>query len=215
MPTETTPVSEPVGTTIEQTNGAPALEAPPEPKLAPDPVPAPAVEAAPPPPPPELASPPPVQAEAPPPPPAPPVTPENIPMGAAIETPSTGFASAPTSPFVDAPPSPFTDAPADGGFMGDAGTAAPRRPKAKKKLSKSTIMWLIVGGILHLIAAGILVLAIMAMMGDDKPEPQKSKNPPVKSTPRAKTQPEGLPMENPKSKPKTTTKGGDVNPFDD
>lgn len=145
-------------------------------------------------------------------PPAPITTPDSIPMGSAIEAPPSPFTDAPASAFTDGPTSPFMDAPAgDGGFPMTRQAAPPRKPR--KKLSKSTIMWIIVGALLHLIAAGILVAALMAMAGgNEEPAPKKRQPPPVT---RARTSPAPLPMESTKPKAKTTAKDGDINPFDD
>jgi hypothetical protein len=105
----------------------------------------------------------------------------------------------------------FTDEPAayDGGaFDTAASPTAPGRRRARKPLGKKNIMWIIVGAVLHLIAAVILVIAIMAMMKDPEPTTKAQPNrtaPPKQSPKNNKKAPEKA-----ESKPK-----GDVNPFDE
>lgn len=65
--------------------------------------------------------------------------------------------------------------------------ASPRRAPAKKKWSRSSIIWLTIGALLHLVAAVILVVVIMAMMKREEP-PQKPLRPSAPAKSKAKSQ---------------------------
>ncbi|MBY0522596.1 MAG: protein kinase [Gemmataceae bacterium] len=105
--------------------------------------------------------------------------------------------------------SPFTnEAPVedDGGFPmspSRSTTATAKRPR--KKWSRGTIMWLIVGGVLHLIALVILIVAVSAMFNANENPPPRKLN---VITTKTKAPP-------PQTKAKTTGKDDDVPPDKD
>jgi hypothetical protein len=155
----------------------------------------------------------PLLSEAPAPPPLPPAAPPPLPSAPPSVTPflpipetvasSTAVEPADSSM---APPPFFTDAGAQESITFPIGPATSGAPagyrRQRKKMSRSTVMWLIVGGLLHLAAAAILVIAIMAMFSD-KPEPTKSG---PRKAPAVRTRPEQPTRSRPPTRPPVTLK---------
>jgi tRNA A-37 threonylcarbamoyl transferase component Bud32 len=127
--------------------------------------------------------------------------PENIPMGSAFPEPSAGFTAT--------PPSGFTDTAVEESAPFPMGAAPPRR-KTRRKLSKGSIIGLIIGGLLHLIFIVGIILWAMGVFSPSEP-PTKPKPTAQRVVTRPKPTGPTLPMDLRKKE----NKNDDVDPFKD
>jgi hypothetical protein len=129
-------------------------------------------------------------------------SPEHIPMGSAFSEPATGFTNEPSTGFGSAPVEESAPFP--------IGAAPPRR-KGRKKLSKGSIIGLIIGGLLHLVFIVGIILWAMGVFSPQSDPSTKARPTQQRSTTRPKPQGPTLPMDLPKKKENKD----DVDPFKD